>query len=93
MTADAADADEPYLIWSHEHGAWWAPGSHGYVAQLSAAGHYPRRVAVAICAGAIPGNASRAGALFELPVRLADVLAMQARYRSLFFATPPEVWE
>lgn len=29
---------DTYLVWSHEHGAWWRPGGHGYTTHLSDAG-------------------------------------------------------
>ncbi len=29
-----------YLIWSNEHGAWWAPGECGYTTVYEAAGRY-----------------------------------------------------
>lgn len=29
-----------WLIWSHEHRAWWAPDRHGYTTERQAAGHY-----------------------------------------------------
>jgi hypothetical protein len=31
-----------WVIWSEEHGAWWAPGSHGYTTSLRQAGRYSR---------------------------------------------------
>lgn len=29
-----------WLIWSEEHGAWWAPGEHGYTRSIVEAGRY-----------------------------------------------------
>lgn len=29
-----------YVIWSHEHTAWWAPNGQGYVRDLAKAGRY-----------------------------------------------------
>jgi len=63
----------PYLIWSHEHSAWWGPGEHGYTPELTEAGRYTREDALRICRKAMPGTAARLGALPELPVRLADL--------------------
>ena len=31
---------EPWVIWSFEHDAWWAPGRCGYVLELAQAGRY-----------------------------------------------------
>lgn len=39
MTATAA-RPEPWVIWSFEHDAWWAPGRCGYVLELAQAGRY-----------------------------------------------------
>lgn len=72
-----------YLIWSHEHRAWWAPDGAGYARQLSEAGHYSRAEALRICARAIPGG-RRLQALPELPVRLDDVTEMVRQYEADF---------
>ena len=72
---------EPYLIWSHEHGAWWGPGRHGYVQAVADAGRYSHAQAMAICADAMPGNLERLGVLPELPVREADAVALVTSYR------------
>ena len=29
-----------YLIWSHEHEAWWRPGALGYTTEITEAGRY-----------------------------------------------------
>ena len=89
MTED----DEVYLIWSHEHAAWWGPGGCGYYSGLAEAGRYGRSEAVAISANAIPGTAYRLGALPELPVRLADVETMRGAFRARFPEVPVEDWE
>jgi hypothetical protein len=86
-------ARDEYLIWSHEHAAWWGPGGCGYVRSLAAAGRYSHAAALDICAKAMPGTARAFGALPELPVRLDDVQQLRDGYRALFPATPPEVWE
>lgn len=44
-----------YLIWSHEHGAWWGPGPP-LTQSVSAAGRYSRAAAMRICGGALPGS-------------------------------------
>lgn len=77
-------ADETYLIWSHEHGKWWGPGGHGYSASIGRAGRYTRQAAIAICLKAIPGTANRLGALPELPVRLADVMALRDQFAAAY---------
>ncbi len=59
-----------YLVWSHEHGAWWA-GVSGYTTHLNQAGRFTRREAIKICVtargGWRPGEAPN-----EHPVRLED---------------------
>ncbi len=75
------DLSDTYLIWSHEHGRWWASPS-GYTSHLSAARHFTREAALLTCLHAIPGTASRMGALPELPVRLADVLDFASAFLS-----------
>jgi hypothetical protein len=32
-----------YVIWSHQHGQWWAPAGRGYVDDLADAGDYTDR--------------------------------------------------
>lgn len=66
---------ETYLVWSNEHQAWWGPGGTGYVERLDEAGRFTQRVALEICAKALPGTYSVPN---ELPVRLIDVQAMAA---------------
>lgn len=41
-----------WVIWSEEHGAWWAPGEQGYTRFLTSAGRYTRAEAFRICADA-----------------------------------------
>lgn len=43
-----------YLIWSHEHGAWWGPNGNGYVNDLRAAGRYTFAEAAEIVVPHIP---------------------------------------
>jgi hypothetical protein len=38
-----------WVIWSEEHGGWWAPGKWGYTRSLAAAGRYSQEEALAIC--------------------------------------------
>ena len=62
-----------YLIWSHEHGAWWRPNSAGYTLYLGEAGRYEREEAIRICAYARDGM--RFGqAPTEIPVVADDAL-------------------
>ncbi len=83
----------PYLIWSHEHGAWCTPGHGGYVRELSRAGRYSRADALTICANAIPGTARRLGALPELPVPLSLVLIITQPYQGALRPLEREAWE
>jgi hypothetical protein len=39
-----------YLIWSHEHNAWWGPEERGYTNFIRAAGRYLKQDAMRICA-------------------------------------------
>jgi hypothetical protein len=82
-----------YLIWSHEHGAWWRPNRCGYAQRLSEAGRYSRAEALLICTRAIPGTAAREGALPELPVALADVMAMLRGPDGAEYEPSNEPWE
>jgi hypothetical protein len=38
----------PWVVWSFEHDAWWAPGRLGYVQDLAAAGRYTKLEAIEI---------------------------------------------
>jgi hypothetical protein len=40
---------QKYLIWSHEHGAWWMHGNAGYTRNLDHAGRYSLEQATEIC--------------------------------------------
>jgi len=62
-----------YLVWSHEHGAWWGAAGLGYTTDVDKAVRFSRDAALRICRDAIPGTAARLGTLPELPVRLADL--------------------
>lgn len=83
--------DDTYLIWSHEHQAWWGPDECGYTERVSMAGRYTRPTAIKICTLAIPGTSTRLAALPEMPVRLSDVKEMIAAYDE-GFADRPEPW-
>ena len=82
-----------FLIWSHEHCAWWGPDRCGYVRSVSRAGRYTHAEAMDICASAIPGTARTLGALPELPVREDDVAMMRHRFRGQFPDVAKEPWE
>jgi hypothetical protein len=88
----AQPSEETYLIWSHEHGAWWGPFGRGYVTRISEAGRYDRRAAMMMCARAIPGTAERMGRLPELPVRASDLEALRGMYVQAHHLKP-ESWE
>jgi hypothetical protein len=45
-------SERKYLIWSNEHGRWWAPHSCGYASIISNAGRYTKKEAAEICDGA-----------------------------------------
>lgn len=47
---------QEFLIWSEEHGAWWAPVSVGYTTSIVKAGRYTEPVAKKICRGANYGS-------------------------------------
>lgn len=69
----AADPDDEYLIWSHEHSGWWAPGECGYTRAFQAAGVYSRAKALHICQQA---GWTITDAPPEVPVRRADVAGL-----------------
>ena len=87
------DDEGAYLIWSHEHGAWWGPDGCGYVRSLAGAGRYGYSEAMNICTRAMPGTSARLGALPELPVREGDVLTLRDRFRSALPDIARETWE
>ena len=43
-----------YVIWSHEHDAWWGPDRCGYTRELEKAGRYTGEEAGEITVPAIP---------------------------------------
>jgi hypothetical protein len=43
-----------YVIWSHEHVAWWKPNRSGYTPVLEDAGRYTMEEAADITFGVIP---------------------------------------
>ncbi len=81
-----------YLIWSHEHGAWWQPRELGYTTHFYMAGRYTRADALRICEKAMPGTARKLGALPELPVRADDMHILVDRYRGSYPGSPTEPW-
>ena len=84
---------EMYLIWSHEHGAWWGPDRCGYVVNIGRAGRYIESEALDICVRSIPGTSRRLGALPELPVLETHLLRLHQRFRSRLPDVPAEQWE
>lgn len=70
--AQLVEANERYVVWSHEHAAWWRPNSAGYCNDVRAAGVYSRAEAISIshkfrdhwCEGTRPN---------ELAVRVTDL--------------------
>jgi hypothetical protein len=89
----SAAAEELYLVWSHENGAWWGPDGCGYVCGLSEAGRYSHAEALDICTRGLPGTSRRLGAFPELPMREHDVMTMRDRFRATFPGAPSEPWE
>lgn len=49
--AVCAPADA-FLIWSHEHNAWWGPAFRGYTGEPGEAGRYSEHVAGTVCENA-----------------------------------------
>lgn len=78
------DEDNVYLIWSHEHAAWWGPGGHGYTQRIGQAGLYSREEALRVCAKAIPGTAHRMGVLPELPIPFSDLHHLVAGFQAAY---------
>lgn len=64
-----------YVIWSHEHMAWWRPNSQGYTRNIRYAGQYSREAAVAIVAQASVAHDWTRGGPNELAVRVDDLPA------------------
>lgn len=69
---------EKYLIWSHEHGAWWRAKRYGYTVRMEEAGRYDRQEAIKICA---TRDTREDGTWPELPVREDDAISMLLPYR------------
>jgi hypothetical protein len=57
-----------YLIWSNEHGAWWAPNAMGYTNKVGNAGRFDRKTAADIVSQAnlgLPANQPHEVAMLE----------------------------
>lgn len=76
-----APATGRYLIWSNEHRAWWRPYRDGYTRRLLDAGWYDHGTAIAICVQAIASSKELPN---EVPVALADMVAIRDAYRAMF---------
>lgn len=50
--AGADGMEAPWIVWSNEHRAFWAPNRHGYTGRIEKAGRYSKADAEAICKGA-----------------------------------------
>jgi hypothetical protein len=72
---EAERDNEVYLIWSHEHSAWWRPKRCGYTTHLKSAGRYPKDEALRICVSAHDGW-SEGKPPPEIPVREQDALTV-----------------
>jgi hypothetical protein len=99
VSDDAENADMSlmvtgfYLIWSHEHGGWWAPGGCGYVRSPKNAGRFSRENALHICANAMPGTAERIRAMPDIPVREEDVRMILDRYHGEYPWVAAREWQ
>jgi hypothetical protein len=51
---DAIIREPRYLVWSHEHAAWWRAYS-GYTRTAAKAARWTRAEAIEICRNALPG--------------------------------------
>lgn len=47
---------EIWLVWSHEHNAWWRPNCAGYTLHIAAAGRYTKTKADEICQSRSPSR-------------------------------------
>lgn len=74
-------SDDNYLIWSHEHGAWWRPKSRGYTRLATEAGIYGQGEALQICAMSRDGWGENS-VPSEIPVRQVDVIACQEAFQA-----------
>lgn len=54
MTQDQQAGLEPWIVWSNEHRAFWAPNRQGYTKAIEKAGRYSRDEAENICRYAAP---------------------------------------
>lgn len=79
------DATE-FLIWSHEHRAWWKPARWGYTGEIDKAGRYTPDDALSICENAcyrwLRGDRPAYGDLpaeVMIPAALAGVPALTVR--------------
>lgn len=68
----------PYLIWSNEHRAWWAPNRCGYTTDVHAAGRYDRDEAISIASHA-RGGWERSRNPYEIAIPEADALEQALR--------------
>ena len=64
-----------YVIFGHEHQAFWGPGRSGYVQDLAQAGRYSRADGIDICRNAIPGQSKAGMVPPEMPIAVADLVA------------------
>lgn len=76
MSGDAhLSFDEAWVVWSHEHNAWWQPDERGYTRNILQAGIYSQQRALQIEHNAEPGN--------EKAYALRDQLNSQARQNNV----------
>jgi hypothetical protein len=72
------EGEPRYLVWSHEHAAWWRVHS-GYTRTAAKAGRWTRAEAIEICRNALPGQWREGLPFPEIPVAELDIEAMLER--------------
>lgn len=68
----AEKENDRYVVWSHEHSAWWRPNSAGYCRDVREAGIYSREEALSISHRGRDGWRPE-DMPDELPVRVSDL--------------------
>lgn len=81
-----------YLIWSHQHGAWWCPGGFGYTQHVGDAGRFGRDKALEICRAALPGQYKPGGPFPDLPIAEDDLKELIAADVGGYHEPPAKTW-
>ena len=74
---EAAPVESPYLVWSNEHRAWWAPGERGYTRIIERAGRYTRADALTIASRRGGGWQTESNP-YEIAIPEADAITQYA---------------